>query len=67
MNELRLAIDSTKLAIALAKTGLTITDLSKKANISRVTMQHWLNSRTLNAKQVNKLANALGVEVTELI
>ena len=65
--DLRLTIDPVKLTSAMARLDLNTSELAKKAGLSRVTMQNWVNARSLNPKQVGKLAKALEVEIEDLI
>ena len=61
-------INRTSLQIAMAEAGMTITCLSKKAKVSRVTIGKLING---NAKTkpaiVGMLARALDVDVESLI
>lgn len=67
ITELRLTIDPVKLVSAMARLELNITELARRAGTSRVTMQHWVNARSLTPKQLGKLAKALEVDVNDLI
>ncbi len=60
----------TKLKIALARKSMNITDLSLASGVSCNTINSWLKrsgKRNPTTKALGKIANALDVDVTELI
>lgn len=61
-------LDRTKLQILMAKNEMNATDLAKQGKISNSSLCKYLKG-TLNPsiKQIGKIANALGVEVTEIL
>ena len=62
-------IDKIKFLIAMARSKQSITTLSNASGIGRVTLSAIKNGRVTTVEPVTlgKLADALGVDVTELI
>ena len=56
-----------KIDIALARNSLTITNLSKCYGVSRSRMNAILNMREVTPVCAGRMANALGVDVKEII
>lgn len=56
-----------KIDIALARNSLTITNLSKCYGVSRSRMNTILNMREVTPVCAGRMANALGVDVKEII
>ena len=56
-----------KIDIALARNSLTITNLSKSYGVSRSRMNIILNMREVTPVCAGRMANALGVDVKEII
>jgi plasmid maintenance system antidote protein VapI len=56
-----------KIDIALARNSLTITNLSKRYGVSRSRMNIILNMREVTPVCAGRMANALGVDVKEII
>lgn len=63
----RIAFDPEKLAYAMAAKGYTTTKLAEVIGKSRMTVNTWLNARTLSPKQAGAIAKALEVDVKELV
>ena len=60
-------IDTTKYEIALANSGLTVTQAAKRAGVSRGRFNTILNQRNCTPQAVGKIAKGLGVDVMELV
>lgn len=62
-------IDKIKFLVAMARSKQSITSLSNASGIGRVTLSALKNGRlaTVEPLTLGKLADALGVDVTELI
>lgn len=56
-----------KINIAMARKGLTVTELAKVYGVSRSRMNMILNSRKVSTVCAGRLSAALGVDVTEII
>lgn len=56
-----------KIDIALARKSLTITNLSKCYGVSRARMNIILNMREVTPVCAGRMANALGVDVKEIV
>lgn len=56
-----------KIDIALARNSLTITNLFKRYGVSRSRMNIILNMREVTPVCAGRMANALGVDVKEII
>ena len=56
-----------KIDIALARNSLTITNLSERYGVSRARMNVILNMREVTPVCAGRMANALGVDVKEII
>ncbi len=61
-------VNSSKLELAMANACMTINELSKKSNVSRVALTRFISGKC-NPKPatIGKIAKALGVTVQELI
>ena len=62
-----MTISNTKLEIALAESGLTMTELAERAGLSRQRINTILNSKKATPQAIGKVARGLGVKVTEII
>ncbi len=60
-------IDRVKLAMIMAKERINITELSKKARVSRATISYAKAGRTVSIEMAAKLAVALNVGLDEII
>ncbi len=60
-------INDFKFQIALANSGLTITEAAGRAGISRQRYAMILNQKNVTPQSVGKIARSLGVDVTEII
>lgn len=60
-------ISKEKVNILLARNNLNTKILAEKCNMSRTRISTILNSRNLKPQTVGKIAEALGVDVTEII
>ena len=67
INELRVTLDPTKLAVAMANKGFNVTMLAEAAGRSRVIVTQWINARTLSPRQAGELAKALDCNIKDLI
>lgn len=56
-----------KIDIALARNSLTITNLSERYGVSRARMNVILNMREVTPVCAGRMANALGVDVKEIV
>lgn len=61
-------LDRNKLQLLMAKNEMNASDLAKRGNISNSSLCRYIKG-TLNPsiKQIGKIANALGVEVQEIL
>lgn len=62
-----LTVDRTKVEIARAKKGISSGKLNKLAGISSTTYYTMLVGKPVTPTSVYKLANALGVDATEIL
>lgn len=62
-----MTIDNVKFNIALANSGLTLTQAAERAGISRQRYHMVLNQKNATPQAVGKIAQSLGVDVTEII
>lgn len=60
-------IDQIKLGVMLAKCDLNYMGLANKAKVSRATISSIKNGKSCSFKTAIAIANALGVEVTDLL
>lgn len=60
-------IDRIKLITEMAKQDMKQKDLAEKAGISRATVNYVKSGKSCSEKVGKKIANALGVEVNELL
>ncbi|RGK70348.1 helix-turn-helix domain-containing protein [Enterocloster bolteae] len=60
-------LSKTKIELAMARKALTVTNLSKRYGVSRARMHVILNSREVTAMCAGRMANALEVDVKEII
>lgn len=65
---MRYEVNKDALRDAILSSGLTILEISKKANVHRVTIHNILNSdRKTNGYIVSRLAKALNIDAKKLI
>lgn len=64
---MKVKLDDVKLFIAMSKSGLNSMEVSTAAGISRTTFSAIKNGRTCNPQTAYKIANALNIDVGELI
>lgn len=62
-----MTIDNRKFEIALANSGLTITELAQNAGVSRTRVNVILNQKTVTPRAAGLIARGLGVDVREII
>ncbi len=60
-------IDRIKLITEMAKQDMKQKDLAERAGISRATVNYVKSGKSCSEKVGKKIANALGVEVNELL
>lgn len=60
-------LSKTKIELAMARKALTVKNLSKRYGVSRARMHVILNSREVTAMCAGRMANALEVDVKEII
>ena len=60
-------LSKTKIELAMARKALTVTNLSKRYGVSRARMHVILNNREVTAMCAGRMANALEVDVKEII
>lgn len=60
-------LNRDKVNIAMARKMMTVTDLAKAYGVSRARMNVILNSQVLTPVCAGRVAEALGVDVTEII
>lgn len=60
-------LNRDKINLAMARKKTTVAQLSEVYGVSRVRMNVILNSQKVSPATVGKLADALGVDVTEII
>lgn len=63
----RLVIDDGKIGAAMAEKKMSVTALAKAYGVSRARMHTILNSKTVTPICAGRLADALEVDVTEII
>ncbi|MCC9294385.1 helix-turn-helix transcriptional regulator [Clostridium sp. WLY-B-L2] len=63
-----LEVNQNKFLLALAKAGMTTTDLEAKAKVGRTTISKVVNGNTkIRPALVGKLAKALNVDVEQIV
>lgn len=62
-----MTIDDNKIAVAMARKRFTKTSLAEAAGMSRNRLNVILNSKKVTPVAVGRIAEALGVDVTEII
>jgi transcriptional regulator with XRE-family HTH domain len=63
-----LEVNQNKFLLALAKAGMTTTDLEAKAKVGRTTISKIVNGNTkIRPALVGKLAKALNVDVEQIV
>lgn len=62
-----MTLDREKVDIILARKSISITDLCKSTGISRNRFYTVMNSKKISPKTAGRFADALGVEVTEIL
>lgn len=62
-----MTINDTKFDIALANSGLSISEAAERAGISRQRFCTILNQKRVTPQSVGKIAKSLGVRVEEII
>ena len=62
-----MTLDREKVDIILAKRSISITDLCKTNGISRNRIYTVMNSKKITPRTAGRFADALGVDVTEII
>ena len=62
-----MTINDNKFNIALANSGLSISEAAERVNISRQRFCMILNQKRVTPQAAGKIAKALGVDVTEII
>lgn len=60
-------ISEFKFDVALANSGLTITELAQNAGVSRTRVYVILNQKTVTPRAAGLIARGLGVDVREII
>lgn len=60
-------LDRNKIYLQLARQGLSVEDLSVRYGVSRQRIYVILNSVSVSTKTAGRIAQALGVDVTEII
>ena len=60
-------IDRVKLITEMAQRDMRVIDLAEKAGVSRMTVTAVRGGKTCSASTAEKLATALGVDVTEIL
>lgn len=60
-------ISRNKINIALARKKMSVSDLAEAYGVSRARMNVILNQREVSTVSVGRLAEALGVDVTEIM
>ena len=60
-------LNRDKVNIAMARKMMTVTDLAKAYGVSRARMNVILNSQVLTPVCAGRVADSLGVDVTEII
>lgn len=60
-------ISEFKFDVALANSGLTITELAQNAGVSRTRVNVILNQKTVTPRAAGLIARGLGVDVQEII
>ena len=63
----KMRINDMKFKIALANSGLTITQAAERAGVSRQRYSVILNQKNVTPQAAGKIAKGLGVDVTEII
>lgn len=59
-------IDRVKFAAELAKADISVNSLAQRSNLSRVTVSSVKCGKTCSPKTAQKIASALGIDVTVL-
>ena len=62
-----MVVDKSKIEIILARRQMTATTLCKKAGFSRNRFYEIMRSKKINPKTAGRVAEILGVDVTEII
>ena len=62
-----MTINDAKFDLALARSGLTITQAAERAGMSRQRYSVILNQKRITPRTAGKIALGLGVDVTEII
>lgn len=60
-------LDRNKIYLQLARQGLSVSDLSVRYGVSRQRIHVILNSVSVSTKTAGRIAQVLGVDVTEII
>ena len=60
-------IDRVKLIAEMARQEISVKDLAEKSGVSRVTVTSMRSGKSCSDKSVNHVANALGIQVEELM
>lgn len=63
----KMRINDMKFNIALANSGLTITQAAERAGVSRQRYSVILNQKNVTPQAAGKIAKGVGVDVTEII
>lgn len=63
----KMTINNSKFEIALANSGLTMSEAAERAGISRQRFSTILNQKNCTPKAVGRIARGLGVRVEEII
>ena len=63
----KVSINKIKVDVILAKRQITVKELCEKSNFSRNRFYTILNSKRVTPKTAGKFAEALGVDVTEIL
>lgn len=64
---MKMQLDRKKIDICLARKKMSVTDLAKAYGVSRARMYVILNQRDVTSITAGRIAEALGVDVTQLI
>lgn len=64
---MKMQLDRSKIDICLAKKKMSVTNLAKEYGVSRARINVILNQREVTPIAAGRLADALGVDVIELI
>lgn len=63
----KMRIDRKKLVIAMMDKNQTVMQLAQKSTVSRVTISSIRSGKSCSMRTAEKLANALGVPVTDIL